>query len=172
MLSLGNAFSAEELKAFDAGCVAGWTATAAEYVVELKIDGLAVNLIYEYGRLVRAATRGDGAVGEDVTLNVRTIRSVPLVLTTDAMTPAGLLEVRGEVYLPRREFDRLNRKREAAGEALFANPRNAAAGSLRQLDPGLRRKGRWIFLFMAWGLTPAWRRSAIRPRWSSCLRPA
>jgi len=134
MLSLGNAFSAEELKAFDARVRGGLDGEQVEYVVELKIDGLAVNLIYEDGRLVRAATRGDGAFGEDVTVNVRTIRSVPLVLTTEGPPPA-LLEIRGEVYLPRREFDRLNRQREAAGEALFANPRNAAAGSLRQLDP-------------------------------------
>ena len=135
MLSLGNAFSAVEVIAFDNRIRSGLGSTNIEYVVELKIDGLAVNLVYQDGLLVRAATRGDGSVGEDVTSNVRTIRAVPLKLADDARSPAGVLEVRGEVYMPRREFERLNRQREAAGEALFANPRNAAAGSLRQLDP-------------------------------------
>ncbi|EAX48987.1 DNA ligase, NAD-dependent [Thermosinus carboxydivorans Nor1] len=133
MLSLANAFSAEDLRAFDNRVRSGLGVDKAEYVVELKIDGLAVNLVYEAGRLVRGATRGDGQYGEDVTANVRTIRSVPLVLPVN--DPPALLEVRGEVYMPRREFDRLNEERQAAGEALFANPRNAAAGSLRQLDP-------------------------------------
>ncbi|MBP2655156.1 MAG: ligase [Firmicutes bacterium] len=133
MLSLGNAFSREELRAFDAKVRGGLENGDVEYVVEQKIDGLAINLIYENGRMVRAATRGDGRVGEDVTANIRTIKSVPLTL---AGAPA-LLEVRGEVYMPRREFDRLNKIREENGEALFANPRNAAAGSLRQLDPSV-----------------------------------
>lgn len=138
MLSLGNAFSADELRAFDSRVRSGLETEAAEYVVELKVDGLAVNLIYEDGRLVRAATRGDGQFGEDVTANVRTIRSIPLVLhVSETETPPALLEVRGEVYMPRREFNRLNERREQAGEALFANPRNAAAGSLRQLDPAM-----------------------------------
>jgi DNA ligase (NAD+) len=131
MLSLGNALSLEELMAFDARVRSGLDGPAPEYVVELKIDGLAINLLYEDGRLVRAATRGDGVYGEDVTANVRTIRAVPLVLHGDY---PRRIEVRGEVYMPRKEFDRLNRSREEAGEALFANPRNAAAGSLRQLD--------------------------------------
>jgi len=134
MLSLGNAFSADELKSFDARVRNGLDGAAVEYVVELKIDGLAINLIYEYGRLVRGATRGDGTYGEDVTTNLRTIRSIPLVLQGQQDIPP-LLEVRGEVYLPRPEFDRHNKLREAAGEALMANPRNAAAGSIRQLDP-------------------------------------
>ncbi|MDT8900227.1 NAD-dependent DNA ligase LigA [Anaeroselena agilis] len=132
MLSLGNALSLDELKAFDARVKSGLDGKEVEYVVELKIDGLAVNLLYEGGRLVRAATRGDGQYGEDVTANVRTIRAVPLVLHGDY---PRRIEVRGEVYLPRREFERINKGREAADEALFANPRNAAAGSLRQLDP-------------------------------------
>ncbi len=135
MLSLGNAFSAEELRAFDSRVRGGLGTDRVEYVVELKIDGLAINLIYENGRLVRAATRGDGQFGEDVTPNVRTIRSVPLTLAPAIQPLPDLLEIRGEVYLARREFDRINLKREAAGEPLFANPRNAAAGSLRQLDP-------------------------------------
>lgn len=134
MLSLGNAFSADELRAFDARVRGSLDSVAVEYVVELKIDGLAINLLYENGRLSRAATRGDGQFGEDVTGNVRTIRSVPLALAGVTPLPP-LLEVRGEVFMPRREFDRLNKRRQEAGEMLFANPRNAAAGSLRQLDP-------------------------------------
>jgi len=133
LLSLGNVFSAGELRAFD-NRVRSAVGDELEYIVELKIDGLAVNLIYENGRLSRAATRGDGEVGEDVTTNVRTIRSIPLVLRESEVLPA-YFEVRGEVFMPRRAFDRLNRQRFAAGEALFANCRNAAAGSLRQLDP-------------------------------------
>ena len=133
LLSLGNVFSAAELRAFD-NRVRSAIGNAVEYIVELKIDGLAVNLIYENGRLNRAATRGDGEVGEDVTTNVRTIRSIPLVLRETEALPA-YFEVRGEVFMPRRAFDRLNRQRSAAGEVLFANCRNAAAGSLRQLDP-------------------------------------
>ena len=134
LLSLGNAFSAAELRAFDSRVRANVDANGLEYVVELKIDGLAVNLIYENGRLSRAATRGDGLVGEDVTANVKTIRSIPLVLQPDAEEIPVYFEVRGEVYMPRPAFDRLNRERIASGEPPFANPRNAAAGSLRQLD--------------------------------------
>jgi DNA ligase (NAD+) len=134
MLSLGNAFSADELRSFDARVKSGLGRPEVEYIVELKIDGLAMNLIYQDGRLTRGATRGDGTYGEDVTTNIRTIRSVPLVLNDTSDMPQ-LLEVRGEVYLPRKEFDRLNKLREAAGEPLMANPRNAAAGSIRQLDP-------------------------------------
>ena len=133
LLSLGNAFSAAELRAFDTRVRS--VAAAVEYVVELKIDGLAVNLIYENGRLSRAATRGDGEVGEDVTLNVKTIRSIPLVLQTGSDPWPAMMEVRGEVFMPRQAFVRLNGERTAAGEPQFANPRNAAAGSLRQLDP-------------------------------------
>jgi DNA ligase (NAD+) len=132
LFSLGNALSIDELRAFDIRVKSGLGADRVDYVVELKIDGLAINLLYEAGKLIRAATRGDGQYDEDVTANVRTIRAVPLVLHGDY--PARI-EVRGEVYLPRREFERINRDREAADEALFANPRNAAAGSLRQLDP-------------------------------------
>ena len=134
LLSLGNAFSAGELRAFD-NRVRAAVENAVEYVVELKIDGLAVNLIYENGLLKRAATRGDGEVGEDVTTNVKTIRSIPLVLQDEESFLPSYFEVRGEVYMPRKAFERLNRERSAAGEALFANCRNAAAGSLRQLDP-------------------------------------
>lgn len=132
MLSLANAFSAEDLLAFDTRVKSGLDGEPLEYVVELKIDGLAINLVYEAGRLLRAATRGDGTEGEDVTTNVRTIKAVPLVL--NGQVPP-VMEVRGEAYMPRPAFDRLNEERLQAGEALLANPRNAAAGSLRQLDP-------------------------------------
>lgn len=136
MLSLSNAFSAEELRAFDSRVKSGLGAEQTEYVVELKIDGLAINLIYEDGLLTRGATRGDGAYGEDVTANIRTIRAIPLRLNYDEFIDIPpLVEARGEVYLPRREFDRLNEQRVTAGEPVFANPRNAAAGSLRQLNP-------------------------------------
>lgn len=142
LLSLGNAFSADELRAFDERVRNGLpNGSEVEYVLEPKIDGLACSLVYENGKLVRAATRGDGVVGENVTANVRTIRAIPLTLTV----PAGeevpeLLDVRGEVYMPRHEFMRLNEERAEKGEAEFANPRNAAAGSLRQLDPQVTAK--------------------------------
>lgn len=142
LLSLGNAFSEEEIRAFDERVRSGLNVQGEiEYVMEPKIDGLACSLIYENGKLVRAATRGDGIVGENVTANVRTIRSIPLVL----QVPQGervpeLLDVRGEVYMPRHEFMRLNEERSERGESEFANPRNAAAGSLRQLDPEITAK--------------------------------
>lgn len=139
MLSLDNAFSAEELLAWaerahrDAGLAEG---EALEYLCELKIDGLAINLLYEDGRLVRAATRGDGRTGEDVTLNVRTIRGVPHVLVgQDGVAVPRRVEVRGEVFFPIAAFADLNASLVEAGKAPFANPRNAAAGSLRQKDP-------------------------------------
>jgi len=134
MLSLDNAYDEDELRAFDERVrkALGAMETPVAYVAELKIDGLSIALTYENGLLQRGATRGDGVRGEDVTANVRAIRAVPLGLR-DA--PAGRLEVRGEVYLPRASFERINRKREEAGEPLFANPRNAAAGTMRNLDP-------------------------------------
>lgn len=137
LLSLGNVFSAEELRAFDERVRSGLPAgSQVEYVMEPKIDGLACSLIYENGKLVRAATRGDGVVGENVTANVRTIRSIPLTLKVpEGEAVPELLDVRGEVYMPRQAFMRLNEQRAERGESEFANPRNAAAGSLRQLDP-------------------------------------
>ncbi|HIU63906.1 MAG TPA: NAD-dependent DNA ligase LigA [Candidatus Avacidaminococcus intestinavium] len=137
LLSLGNVFSLRELEDFERRVHSEFTPeTLIEYVVEPKIDGLACSLIYEKGQLVRAATRGDGVVGEDVTHNVRTIKSIPLKLRVapGAEIPE-LLDVRGEVYMPRVAFMRLNAERADKGEAEFANPRNAAAGSLRQLNP-------------------------------------
>ena len=134
MLSLGNCYSPDELREFDAR-VHKWLGekSRVEYVVELKIDGLGIALLYEDGSLVRGATRGDGRIGEDVTSNIRTIRSIPLRLKSEG----GLrnVEVRGEVYMPVDGLRKLNKQREADGESLFANPRNAAAGSVRQLDP-------------------------------------
>lgn len=134
LLSLGNAFDEEELTAFGER-VTRWAETAVDFVCELKIDGLAVSLTYENGIFVSGATRGDGIQGEDITQNLRTVRSIPLKLTE----PVDI-NVRGEVYIKRPDFERLNRAREQAGEAMFANPRNAAAGSLRQLDPQVTAK--------------------------------
>ena len=131
MDSLQDVFSREELEEFDARVKAVFP--DAEYAVELKIDGLSVAVEYENGVLVRGVTRGDGVTGEDVTLNIKTIKSLPLKLEN---APQRLI-VRGEVFMPRETFYRLNEEREASGESLFANPRNAAAGSLRQLDPKL-----------------------------------
>ncbi|GGE09644.1 DNA ligase [Marinithermofilum abyssi] len=132
MLSLGNAFDFEDLKDFDNRIKRAAGVDAVDYVCELKIDGLAVSLRYEDGVFVRGATRGDGQTGENITQNLKTIRSLPLRLKE----PVNL-EVRGEAFLPRKEFERINAQKEERGEALFANPRNAAAGSLRQLDPKL-----------------------------------
>ena len=135
MESLDNAFSYDELEAWYARLGREGVASPA-LLCELKVDGLAINLLYEDGRLVRALTRGDGRTGEDVTPNVKTIDSVPHRLTgTDEFPVPGLLEVRGEVFLPREAFERLNESMTEAGKPVFANPRNAAAGSLRQKDP-------------------------------------
>ncbi len=133
MLSLGNAFDDEELRAFHKRVGALLKTEAVEYVTEFKIDGLAVALTYEQGRLVRGATRGNGRIGEDVTSNLRTIRAIPLRMQSD--DSPRLIEVRGEVYFPISAFERLNEERIATGENPFANPRNAAAGTVRQLDP-------------------------------------
>ncbi|SHK00552.1 DNA ligase (NAD+) [Alicyclobacillus tolerans] len=134
MLSLANAYSPEELREFDQR-VRDVVGDSVQYVCELKIDGLAVSLRYEEGKLALGATRGDGETGEDITANLRTIRSLPLQLK-EPLT----LEVRGEAYMPKQTFLRLNEEREAQGLPLFANPRNAAAGSLRQLDPAIAAK--------------------------------
>lgn len=134
MLSLGNAFQEQELLDFHRR-VTQAIGNDVEYICELKIDGLAVSLTYEDGKLVRGATRGDGSVGEDITSNLKTIRSIPLMIEE-----TGKLEVRGEAYMPKRSFEQLNEERKEKGEQLFANPRNAAAGSLRQLDPRIAAK--------------------------------
>ena len=134
MLSLDNAFTAEELAAW-AQRVERDAGAGADYLCELKVDGLAVDLVYEKGRLVRGATRGDGRTGEDVTPNLRTLDDVPERLAGDGGDVPELLEVRGEVYFPVAGFEKLNESLVEAGKAPFANPRNAAAGSLRQKDP-------------------------------------
>ena len=138
MLSLDNAFTDEELADFDRRAREGLGEQQISYVAEPKLDGLAISLLYQDGKLVRAATRGDGETGEDVTRNVRTIASVPLVLSGNDIP--GVLEVRGEVYLSHKGFEELNRQAEAQGHKAFVNPRNAAAGSLRQLDSGITAK--------------------------------
>ena len=152
MLSLANAFSADELLEFDARIRRFLELdqdAEIQYCCELKLDGLAVSITYVKGVLYRAATRGDGTTGEDITANVRTIRSVPLRMTIkDA---PELCEVRGEVYLPHAEFRRINELREATGDATFANPRNAAAGSLRQQDPKITAERRLAAAFYSIG---------------------
>ena len=139
MLSLDNAYNHDDLRAFDERVRKGIgdNDRAVAYVAELKIDGLSIALTYEQGRLVRGATRGDGVRGEEVTSNVRTVKALPLALKG---APEDRLEIRGEIYLPRRAFERMNRVQEEAGEPLFANPRNAAAGTMRNLDPALVSK--------------------------------
>lgn len=141
MLSLDNVFDENEFRAFDLRIkkLLGWAEQdLVEYACEPKLDGIAVSLLYENGVLVRGATRGDGSQGEDITLNVRTIPSIPLKLSGEGYPQR--LEVRGEVYMPKKGFERLNDLAKAAGEKTFVNPRNAAAGSLRQLDPKLTAK--------------------------------
>lgn len=135
MLSLNNAFSAEDVEQFDRRARELLGVESINYAVEPKFDGLAVSLVYENGLLTRAATRGDGSFGEDVTANIRTIRAIPLKLAGQGWPLR--LEVRGEVYMARADFERLNQEQERVGAKLFANPRNAAAGSLRQLDPSI-----------------------------------
>jgi DNA ligase (NAD+) len=184
MLSLDNTYSSDELRGFDERVRKGATLGDApvDYVAELKIDGLSIALTYENGALVRGATRGDGQRGEDVTVNVRTIRAVPLSLR-DA--PASRFEVRGEVYLARAAFEKTNREREKAGEPVFSNPRNAAAGAMRNLDPAqVARRGLRAYFYQlvtageaggatypshgdvltalgAWGLP-------VEPHWTRC----
>jgi len=133
MLSLANAFSTEELQTFDQRIKKLIPQQKLEYVVELKIDGLAVALVYENGIFIRGATRGDGVNGEEITSNLRTVKSIPLKLFGENIPPR--IEVYGEVYMKKSDFKKLNKERIKKGESLFANPRNAAAGSVRQLDP-------------------------------------
>ncbi|HEY1308301.1 MAG TPA: NAD-dependent DNA ligase LigA [Vicinamibacterales bacterium] len=183
MLSLDNAYDEAELRAFDERvrrglAEAGQKCDHVDYVVELKIDGLSIALTYDDGRFVRGATRGNGVLGEDVTTNVRTIRAIPLRLSEPV---PGTIEIRGEVYLPRQAFEKMNREREENEEPLFVNPRNAAAGALRNLDPALvAKRGLRSFtyqlvdersrppthtetlkLLARWGLP-------VEPHWTSC----
>ena len=177
MLSLDNAYDEEDLRAFDERVRKGLALeTSPTYVAELKIDGLSIALTYEDGRLVRGATRGDGVRGEDVTPNVRTVRAIPLSLRGG---PKGRVEVRGEVYLPKKNFERINKEQQDAGEPLYANPRNTAAGTMRNLDPTLvARRGlaSWTYQLVPpefeshaamladmakWGLP-------VEPNWRKC----
>jgi len=156
MLSLGNAFSYAELHEWDARVKRNLGLDAGEaiaYSAELKIDGLAVSLTYRDGALAVGATRGDGSTGEDVTANLRTVRGIPLRLRPGA--PGAEMEVRGEVFLSHAEFQRINAEREAAGEPVYANPRNSAAGSLRQLDSRITARRRLTFFAYALGYSAA-----------------
>ena len=158
MLSLGNAFEDSEVRAFDKRVAdmlraAGKLSNAEEvsYFCELKLDGLAISLRYERGLLVQAATRGDGQTGEDVTLNVRTIKAIPLKLSGSEHEIPQILEVRGEVFMNLADFERLNAAQESRGEKIFVNPRNAAAGSLRQLDSRVTVQRPLSFFAYGWG---------------------
>ncbi len=158
MLSLGNAFEAEDVHAFDKRVAdtlkaAGKLSVAEQvnYFCELKLDGLAINLRYERGALVQAATRGDGQTGEDVTSNIRTIKSIPLRLTGEPREMPEVLEVRGEVFMNLADFALLNEAQRTRGEKIFVNPRNAAAGSLRQLDPRITAQRPLRFFAYGWG---------------------
>ena len=166
MLSLSNAFSHDELRGFDARVRKGLGLPAApeaapdlRYVAELKIDGLAISLRYDRGRFAQGATRGDGTTGEDVTANLRTIAVIPARLTD-----AASIEARGEVFMPRAEFKRINEEREEAGLALYANPRNSGAGSLRQIDPTVtagRKLSAWFYQLVEDGETVSTQTEAL-----------
>ena len=147
MLSLQNAMSVEEIRDFDKRVLKLLNIGIVEYVIEVKIDGLAVELVYNNGAFVLGSTRGDGYTGEDVTQNLKTIRSIPMRLLEESVVPIPeKLEVRGEVFMGKKEFLSLNKARELSGEPLFANPRNAASGSIRQLDPRIAA-GRKLNIF-------------------------
>ena len=177
MLSLDNAYSEEELRAFDDRVRRGLTAAGQavetiDYVAELKIDGLSLALTYENGTLVRGATRGNGVRGEEVTSNVRTIRAIPLKLRhADPQGPrrtaeGARIEIRGEVYFPRKLFERVNKERADAGEPLYANPRNTAAGTMRNLDPALVAKrglSAWMYQMVGGPEGPPLRSTGVDP---------
>ena len=170
MLSLGNAFSAEEVTAFDRRVREGLGTDIVEYLAEPKFDGLAISLTYERGHFTQGATRGDGYTGEDVTPNLHTVKSIPLRLRGEA--PPSLLEVRGEVLMYRRDFDRMNQRQRASGEKEFVNPRNAAAGSLRQLDSRITAQRPLRFFAYAVGViegAPAPETHGELESWLRCL---
>ncbi len=147
MLSLQNAMEPDEVVEFDKRVRKLLGVADVDYVMEVKIDGLAVELVYLNGEFTTGSTRGDGFTGEDITQNLRTIKSIPMRLLRDHDIPVpDRLEVRGEVYMGKNEFKELNKKRELQGEPLFANPRNAGAGSVRQLDPRITA-GRRLNIF-------------------------
>ena len=158
MLSLNNAFADAEAEAFDRRVREGLQAERVRYACEPKFDGLAVSLLYEDGRVAVGATRGDGTSGENVTANLRTVQAIPLALPSRSQPP--MIEVRGEVLMTKRDFEKLNAAQSARGEKLYVNPRNAAAGSLRQLDPRITRGRRLTFFAygigdVEWGAAPA-----------------
>ncbi len=156
MLSLANAFEESEVYDFDRRVRKGLNGARPEYVAEPKIDGLAVEIVYQKGIMQVGSTRGDGETGEDVTENLKTIKAVPLRLREDEIGVPDLLEVRGEVYMRKEDFQKLNRERERNGESLFANPRNAAAGSLRQLDPKVTASRPLRIFFYGIGRVEGW----------------
>lgn len=154
MLSLSNTYSEEELFDFDRRVKEGLDNENVEYVTELKIDGLSMSLVYNGGKLLTAATRGDGTSGEDVTLNVKTIKSIPLKIKDEAMSAKGVsdFEVRGEIYMSLNSFRKMNEEREEAGEKLFVNPRNSASGTIKLLDPKIvAKRGLDIFTYYFFG---------------------
>ncbi len=164
MLSLSNTFSADELRAFDERVRKLAGEAPVSYVCELKIDGLAIALDYRGGSLDRGGTRGDGRTGEDVTANLRTIPTIPLRLRPPA---PSFIEVRGEVYLRKSDFERLNARRERAGAAVFANPRNAASGGVRQLDPKLTAERRLSFFAYAVAVQQNGEGAVARTQWEA-----
>ncbi|MCX5679561.1 MAG: NAD-dependent DNA ligase LigA, partial [Candidatus Omnitrophica bacterium] len=150
MLSMDNTYSAEEIRDFDRRVRKNLKDRKVEYIVELKFDGVSISLLYENGLFIRGATRGDGENGEDVSANLKTIRSAPLVFNEKIKKIPVSIEVRGEVYMTKKAFERINRGKEERGEELFANPRNAAAGSLKLLDPNeVAKRGLDMFV---WGI--------------------
>ncbi|MDA3785519.1 MAG: NAD-dependent DNA ligase LigA [Deltaproteobacteria bacterium] len=172
MLSLKAAYNEKEIRDFDQKCRNKLGGKGVKYVVEPKYDGLSIELLYEHGTLATAATRGDGETGEDVTANVKTIRALPLsLLASQGLSVPSRLVVRGEIYMPLDRFNELNRQREKEGEQPFANPRNAAAGSVRQLDPKITKK-RPLHLFLyeiplceGCDLQSHWQALEAMPRW-------
>jgi DNA ligase (NAD+) len=178
MLSLENGFSFEEVREFDQRLRRFLKVNhAVEYTAEPKMDGLAIELIYEKGVLIQSSTRGDGLMGEEITQNVRTIHAIPLRLLDTKILPPGRLEVRGEVYIKVKDFQEFNRKREETGESPFANPRNAAAGSLRQLDPKITARRPLHFFAYGLGLvngrsfSSQWEVLQILPDWGLPVNP-
>ncbi len=161
MLSLDNTYSFEELKQWDERVHKGLGAKErVEYVAELKIDGVSASITYKEGKLEIGATRGDGQTGEDVTANIKTIRAIPLRFLKG--NPPDFVEIRGEVYMERKDFNILNKEREEEGEVLFANPRNATSGSLKLLDSGIVAKRRLSFFAHSLG---EYKGSPINTHW-------